>query len=311
MLMRFMTSPENARRLVREYKERGFDLIKAYGYLDDEVYKAIKDEASILDFPVAKHGPAPVEGLELDANRGLQSLEHVEDIFQGSLNFTFDSEALKAWVAEFKIINPTVTPTLATFHHLTQLSDRKSEYVEEQALITINPLYRLINREFDVNRWLNASPEHADWNKKEELFLFEIVRELDNQNIPLLVGSDGGTMYMAPGVSTHLEIALLHKAGLSPVKVLQAATLNAATALGVADDYGSISEGKVADLLIVEDNPLNNLKTLSQPLAVVKAGQWLGEEELSYLRKSGEKPSNFYISLGRLLEDILVRKFMW
>lgn len=97
------------------------------------------------------------------------------------------------------------------------------------------------------------------------------------------------------------------KAGLSPTTVLQAATINAAETLGIDSQYGSVEAGKIADLVVVAENPLLDLQALSQPVAVIKAGQWLSETDLTALRESGKNPSNFYISLGRLLEDLLTR----
>jgi imidazolonepropionase-like amidohydrolase len=116
-------------------------------------------------------------------------------------------------------------------------------------------------------------------------------------------------MYMPAGPSTHLEIELLEKAGVTPLAIIQAATINAATALNIEDQYGSIQVGKVADLLISKNNPLKDLSTLAQPIAVVKAGQWLSKEDLLSLKESGKNPSNLYVSIGRFLEDWLTRKF--
>ncbi len=306
-LQQVVVSPERARELVKKYHRDGYDLIKAYGYLDKEVFLAITAQARALDYPVAKHGPNPVEGLDLTANSGLQSLEHVEDIFQGPLDFSFDHDAMAAWVRDLQALEPSVTPTLATFHHLVELSRRKSDFVNTLPLDTLNPLYRALNREFTVNRWLSASTEQAEWNVKVEAFLMTIVAELDRQGVRLLVGSDGGTMYMPPGSSTLLEIELLARAGVPADRILQAATINAAAALGIDDDYGAVAAGRIADLVVVRANPLQDLETLARPVAVVKAGQWLDQAELAALRESGRHPSNLYVSLGRLLEDLLSR----
>lgn len=306
-LQQVVTSPTEARRLVRQYQDAGYDLIKAYGYLDAAVFEAIVDEANALGMPVAKHGPNPVSGATIGSNRDLQSLEHVEDIFQGPLNFEFDRDQLVLWIEELKAIDPVVTPTLATFDHLTLLSEQKEAFIDGLPLDTLNPLYSVINREFAVSRWLAASEEQIQWNIAEEAYLLEIVRELDNQDVKLLVGSDAGTLYMPPGLSTHREMALMVKAGLSPATVIQAATINAARALGVDSQYGSVEVGKVADLVVVVENPMQDLQTLAQPTAVIKAGQWISATDLAALRESGRNPSNFYISLGRLLEDLLGR----
>lgn len=85
--------------------------------MDKEVFEAVSAEAERLNFPVAKHGPNPINGLKLQSNRGLQSLEHVEDISQGPLNFSFERDEMVSWVSDFREISPVVTPTLATFHY--------------------------------------------------------------------------------------------------------------------------------------------------------------------------------------------------
>jgi hypothetical protein len=212
-----------------------------------------------------------------------------------------------SWVRELKALDPAVTPTLATFHHLVQLSRHKHDFVSTLPLDTLNPLYRAMNREFTVKRWLASSGEQADWNVKVEAFLKVIVAELDRQGVTLLVGSDGGTMYMPPGSSTLLEVELLADAGVPAHRVLQAATINAASVLGIAEDYGAVEAGRVADLVVLAGNPLEDLDSLARPVAVVKAGQWLDHAELAALRESARHPSNFYISMGRLLEDLLTR----
>ncbi len=307
LLQQVTRNPDQARKLVRRYKTMGYDSIKAYGYLDEKVYTAVVDEARALDIPVVKHGPNPVEGAQLHANAGLQSLEHVEDIFQGPLAFKFDRVKLEAWVNELKQIDPYVTPTLATFEHLTRLSREKDRFVQSLELETLNPVYRYLLGEFSVKRWLYADESQADWNEKELSFLQDIVRTLDKAGIRLLIGSDAGTMFMPAGSSTHREIQLLSDAGLTNLTVLQAASINAAKALGVEKDYGSVAEGKVADAVVTADNPLEDLGTLKNPQAVIKNGQWLAEEDLNKLKESARLPSGPYLAMGRLLEDLLTR----
>lgn len=309
LLQQVTTSPEQARSLVKLYKTLGYDSIKAYGYLDPEVFHAIVDEASALNFPVVKHGPNAIEGGKLSDNAGLQSLEHVEDIFQGPLEFTFDREKLNNWLFELKEIDPYVTPTLATFEHLTLLSRDKGQFVDSLEVETLNPVYRFMLGEFSVKRWLAADQAQVDWNEKELQFLQEIVLAMEEMDIQILLGSDAGTMYMPAGSSTHREIQLLSAAGLENIAVLRAGTINAAKALNVSADYGSITEGKIADAIITENNPLDDLSSLQQPQAVVKAGQWLSKADLGALRESAESPSATYFALGRLLEDLLVRAF--
>jgi hypothetical protein len=307
LLQEVVTSPGTARELVIKYKADGYDLIKAYGFLDADVYEAIVDEAAGLDFPVAKHGTVPVEGLDYSSIQNLQSLEHVEDLFQGPLNFEFDESQIEKEVEKLAAIDAVVTPTLATFEHLTRLSTEKEAFVASLPLNTLNPLYARIFRESTVQRWLDAAPEQGEFNQREMAFLQTIVKEMDRQGIKMLLGSDGGTMYMPAGLSTHDELRLMQESGLSPQAVLQSATKNAAEALGIAEQTGAVEPGKIADLVITSESPLDDVSALANPLAVVKYGQWLGQSELDALLTSGQNPSSLYVSVGRLLEDLLSR----
>jgi imidazolonepropionase-like amidohydrolase len=174
-------------------------------------------------------------------------------------------------------------------------------------LNTLNPLYARIFRESTVQRWLDAAPEQGEFNQREMAFLQTIVKEMDRQGIKMLLGSDGGTMYMPAGLSTHDELRLMQESGLSPQAVLQSATKNAAEALGIAEQTGAVEPGKIADLVITSESPLDDVSALANPLAVVKYGQWLGQSELDALLTSGQNPSSLYVSVGRLLEDLLSR----
>ena len=300
-------TPEEGRRQVRLAKDQGYDLIKAYGYLDPQVFSAIVDEAIKLEIPVAKHGPHPIGDSAWQDLDVLQSLEHVEDIFQGPLDYKFDYQKLKEVVAQLKQLEVPVTPTLTTFNHLTQLSKHKQLFIDSLDLDYLNPFYRDLLEEFSVNRWLAASDKHADYNEKEFNFLQDIVRELKSQNVTMLVGSDAGTMFTLPGISTHDEIQLMKQAGLSELELLQAATVNAAKALNVEKDFGSIEVGKVADLILVKGNPLENIGLLKNPESVVKHGQWLSKTSLAKLKASAKNHDAYYWSFIAFVDDILKR----
>lgn len=154
LLQQVVNSPDHARRLVNHYQQSGYDLIKVYGYLAPDVYEAIMDEATNIGMPIAKHGPyspteAPFKWLE-----AAQSLEHVEDVFQGPLNYQFDTGLLDDYVRKIKTFRPYITPTLATFDHLTQLSVDKQAFVERIQLQQLNPFIKWLHGVVTVERLL-------------------------------------------------------------------------------------------------------------------------------------------------------------
>ena len=301
------TTPAEGRWQVRQAKKKGYDLIKVYGYLDTEVFNAIVDEAKKQNIPVVKHGPHPIGDNPWQGLKGLQSLEHVEDIFQGPLNYEFDYHKLKTIIAKLKLLNVPVTPTLATFNHLTQLSVHKQAFIDTLELDYLNPFYRDLLKEFSVERWLSVSDKHAAYNQKELVFLLDIVKELHFQQVTLLIGSDAGTMFTLPGISMHDEMELMKQAGLSNFDILQAATINAAKVLSIEDQYGSIDIGQIADMVMVKTNPLDNLSLLRNPEAVIKQGQWLSKASLVSLKKSAKNHGSYYWGVIALLDDILER----
>jgi len=302
-------TPEEGRLEVRKAKQKGYDLIKAYGYLAPEVFAAIRDEAKKQSIPVAKHGPHPIADLDWTSIAGLQSLEHVEDIFQGPLNYKFDKQKLPHIIHQIKSLNTPVTPTLATFKHLTDISSEKQAFIDSIDLDYLNPFYRDLLKHFSVDRWLAASDKHAKYNRQEFEFLQYIVNELHKEKVSLLVGSDSGTMFSLPGISTHDEMNLMKQAGLSDYQVLKAATFNSAQALKVADKYGSIQTGMIADLLLVSGNPVENIGLLREPAAVIKSGQLLNSQQLQSLKQSAKNQTNYYFSVMALIDDIVERAF--
>jgi len=300
-------SVEDGKKQVRNAKQKGYDLIKVYGYLEADIFEAIVTEAKKVNMPVAKHAPHPPKNSSWRYLKGLQSLEHVEDIYQGPLNYQFNKEQLQTIAMQIKELNVPVVPTLATFDHLTQLSNGKQTFIDTLELDYINPLYLDILGKFSVTRWLNDNAEQSLFHLKKQQFLFEIVQVLHQNKVKLLVGSDSGTMFTVQGIATHNEMTLLKESGLSNSDILKAATINAAQTLRVENEYGSVEVGKVADLVLVTSNPLDDLRVLKQPYAVVKKGQWLNENKLRQLQQRAKNTASYYWSLVRLAEDYLSR----
>lgn len=302
-------SPEHARQLVESAHEDGFDLIKLYGYLDAQEFEAIIERANELGMPVAKHGPHPAKGSDWKFVKGLQSLEHAEDIYQGLLNYQFDHSALKEAVAQIKSTQVPVTPTLAIFDHLSKLSSGKQAFIDQLPLDYLNPVRVSIEKEHAINRWLADTKKQSAFHIKKGKFLSDIVRELHQQEVKLLVGSDSGMMYMAAGLSTHAEMALLKQAGLTDFEVIQAATINPAEALKVNDRYGSIKVGKIADLVVTQLDPTVNITLLKNPTAVIKNGQWISETQLDDIKQAAKEHPGFLVTWLVLIEDIVSRYF--
>jgi imidazolonepropionase-like amidohydrolase len=101
--------------------------------------------------------------------------------------------------------------------------------------------------------------------------------------VPILVGSDAGDLYCLAGFSLHDELVLLVEAGMTEWEVLRAATLGAAEYLELADSLGTVEAGKLADLVLLEANPLDDIRNTRNIRAVIVNGQFLDRETMDAL----------------------------
>ena len=100
---------------------------------------------------------------------------------------------------------------------------------------------------------------------------------------------------------------LMQMAGVSPETILRSATLNAAKALQLNQRLGSVSVGKTADLILLENNPLDDITHLAQPSVIIKQGQLIDNSGIQALKDSGNKPSGWLVGFGYLADSILSR----
>lgn len=233
------------------------------------------------------------------------TLEHTEDIFQGPLEYQYDDDAVMAIALQLKEMNATVTPTLTIFDHLTRLASDKQTFLDELPLEYLNPMMKRFVGATAGARWLGTGEKLQESLEKRNSYFQYITLVLHETGVNFVLGTDWRAIYAIPGSSTHDEIALLQEAGIPAEAVLKMATINAARVLRVEDRLGSISEGKTADLMLVAHKPMTDPKYLRQPLAVVKAGQWLDTNDLDRLKETASNPSSTYLTMGRVLEFLI------
>jgi imidazolonepropionase-like amidohydrolase len=307
-------TPEQARRAVRSLADRGVDLIKTYEMLRPEVYRAIIDEAKRFGLPVFGHVPLRVDAGEA-SDLGVRSLEHGRNI---ELACSRDAEALLAartklldegtarhgmelraeihWLQrpvalatydaarcqallERMVKNGTfATPTLWESSREARRPDRIAR-VREQTLRFIpaasRPEWDAWSQSMDryTEEQVAARVAHAAW-------LFKLARDMHNAGVPLLAGTDIAVVWMVPGYSLHDELGLLVEAGLSPGEALQTATLNPAKFFDAVNDLGTVRPGRLADLVLLDADPLVDIANTRRIRAVVTDGQYLDRDAL-------------------------------
>jgi len=295
---------EQAVAAVQLYKEQGYDLIKAYGNLNSESLAAIASEGKKLDIAIAKHGPHGTGDITVSDLTHFQSFEHAEDIFQGPLNHQFATEQLPAIIKKLKATGVPVTPTLNIYYQLAMLSLDKQDFLDTIPTHYTSDIIAMEAASNQVERWLNASENMAAYNQKTLKFLLYITQMLHKQGVPLLVGSDSGVLLSPHGLATHNEMDLLQQAGLNSYEVLAAATVNAAKALKLDKEIGSIDSNYQADFVYTASNPIEQLSVLKQPDAVIKKGVWYSKAELKALRDKAIEQRSLWDELWVLAEAL-------
>jgi imidazolonepropionase-like amidohydrolase len=124
-------------------------------------------------------------------------------------------------------------------------------------------------------RW-RALPPAGNPGYAYHRFMKKVVGALHAAGVPLVAGTDAmGVPLVVPGASLHRELQLLIECGLTPYEALRAATVSPAAFLGKADEFGTVTAGKRADLLLVDEDPLHDLAHVKRPTGVMVRGRWM------------------------------------
>jgi len=247
-------TPEEARQAVHDLKAKGVDFIKVHNALPPEAFFALMDEARKEHIPVAVHLTKGVSSAEA-SDAGVASLEHIE---------TINESALWRKGATAKTVEQAVDENLGLAGQ--ELFQR---FVKNGTWYV--PTLVAYERGFVL--WSN-DPEslkpRLDVHEKQ----IELVRMMHKAGVQIMSGSDFSDWGIVPGVDLHNELALLVEAGFSPLEALQAATLSPAKFLGKTDTYGTIQVGRVADLVLLDMSPLEDISHTRKIHAVVLGGKF-------------------------------------
>jgi hypothetical protein len=153
-------------------------------------------------------------------------------------------------------------------------------------------------------RWKSRTAEDLALEKKFYPKELAIVGAMRRAGVEILAGTDVGNPYCFPGFSLHDELGLLVQAGLTPMEALQAATINAARFMGRENEMGTIGVGKIADLVLLEANPLNDIANTRKIAAVVFGGRMFPKSSLNDILSKIEVIANLKSIADTLLKTI-------
>lgn len=282
-------TPDAARKAVAEYAQDGYNSLKVYGDWKQEPYQALVEEAAKQKIPVTGHF---ARNLPLDVNlRGRLEVAHAEEylytyFFKVAKGDWIKRESLIPEVAKAtKEAGVFVTATLTSYKGIGLVTgdDTFKELLKKPELKYIP--------KSDRDRLTSERNRYRKQFKSEQaavfvgltVFLKKLVKAMQDEGVKILLGTDASfeaQSFTVPGVSTHDELRELVDAGLTPYQAILAGTRNAAEALNAANEFGTISVGKRADLILVEGNPLEDINQISKQSGVMIRGRWLGQTEV-------------------------------
>ena len=310
-----VNSAEEARRAVDEYTRNGADFIKIYPQLTEGEFTAIVDETRKLGISFVGHVPNLV-GPAAASAAGMKSIEHYTGIAVACSTREKelapktpqilsikddDARDVQAWQSESKekcaqlykefIKNGTwPVATLTVFR-----SDALSNTPELQN----DPRIRYFGGKLR-DEWLAPKgAAHPDWTEDDFARAHELVKllekatgEMFRAGVPTLAGTDTGNAYCFPGFSLHDELALLVESGVTPLGALQAATSNAALFMKATDKYGIVAPGKVADMVLLDADPLIDIQNTKKIAAVFLGGREFDRAALDHILNAAEKSAS-------------------
>ena len=305
-----VATPGDGRKAVRLLKGKGADFIKIQSGVTRDAYLAIADEAKKQGLPFDGHVPDAIRASEAIA-AGQRTFEHLIGIFEASTpdEDTFLSRRYGAGK------DPSANKSLAAF--LDRYDPAREKIIVErlaasrvwqcptlfwergQWLVDVIDYLKDPDIAFTPRTWIEkkypssqkAILESMDTDALAVRRRFvdhelEVVRALHAAGVPFLAGTDTPAgVDVTPGISLHLELQRLVAAGLTPLEALRTATINPARFFGKMSDSGSVQAGRVADLVILRANPLDDIANTRTIAGVVADGRYWPPIEIERLRE--------------------------
>lgn len=308
---------EQGRQLARYLKERGVDFVKTYNSLPRAAFFGMMDEANKIGLEVSGHLPWSVHPIEA-SDAGMRTIEHArwpamacnavhEEFRAMHARFTseeggFDDAILKrflhAVVPEFDEArcqeifrafvrnNTYLVPT-----HLTREMDAFSsdpEYRNDPRRKYVPPS-RLRGWDRDLNNTANSPEDFLEFYREFFDLGLKVTGMAHKAGVKIMVGTDVFDTQVFPGFSYHDELVHLNNAGMSPLDILEAACYRGAEFLRMTDDFGTVMPGKMADLVLLDADPLLDIRNSTQISSVIFNGKLYDREALDAMIQGVEE----------------------
>jgi hypothetical protein len=289
---------------------RRADFLEVYSGIPRDAYFGLVREAKKLGVPFAGLVPYSVSVVEA-SDAGQLSMEHEDDLM---LACTSRDSLLRARFADTTVVARNPFNTMKAQAHLVQASydpakcksviatlARNHTWVTP-TLVVYQPYVHAFDSASTHPEWARYVPGlvQGGWMRRaatitpadsiamRSYFSFDRTRELKEAGVKLLAGTEMPQVFVYPGFSLHQELELLVRSGLTPLEALRTATYNPAEFLGALDSLGTVAQGKVADLLLLDANPLADIRNTRRIAVVIANGRVFDQAARAQLLKGVE-----------------------
>jgi imidazolonepropionase-like amidohydrolase len=294
-----IATPEDGRKAVDMLHARGVDFIKVQSGIPRDAYFAIADESKKDNIIFEGHVPDSIRASEA-VSADQYTFEHLIGIFEASSPDETKYLTGKKTVGMFlETYDPALEAKIIALlakNHIWQCSTlfwERGQWLVDAIDYTKDPDLAYAGNTWVTKQWPRAQKGilkslDTDPLPVREKFVtheLDIVRKLHAAGVPFLAGTDTPAgVDVIPGISLHLELQRFVAAGFTPLEALQTATLNPAKFYNKLNDYGTVQTGRIADLILLEANPLDDIANTRKITAVITDGRYLSQQDLEQLR---------------------------
>ncbi|MDN4501720.1 amidohydrolase family protein [Alteromonadaceae bacterium BrNp21-10] len=319
-------SVADAIKIVEHYAEFQPELrpysLKVYNNLSKDSYLALAASARDAGFDISGHKPRAVR-IDEAITAGQRSFAHArlflyecsvlkQELSEGQywqlplpefyrlLLNNVDEESCQSIMQNMAANNVYLSPTLLT---------RRNDYLavaDKQELVQgLDYAHYMFAREWDEDIGKLKADIKTEEDVQTMLLFYQAasksIGEAHRNGVKIMAGTDSYDIYVVPGFSIHEEMLLLHEAGLGNFDVLRAATLNTASYFGVQEKYGSIDKGKVADMVLLQENPISDIKNTTTIQTVFHGRQIYSQAAIGGLKQHAKTLANSHRVTQKLI----------
>jgi imidazolonepropionase-like amidohydrolase len=293
-----ITTPDDGRKAVDDLKAKGVDFIKVQSFIPRAAYFAVVDEARKQGLTLVGHVPDAIRASEA-SDSGQKSIEHLTGVFEGCS--TAEDDFLKGPKSPRRFLETynelRAADLIARFARnrtwqIPTLVWERGQWLIDDIDTSHDPLLKYAPSSWRTKTWPMFTESILKELDTDDVSVrrnfvqkeLEIVGAMHRAGVPFMAGTDTAAgVDVLPGFSLHQELEYFVKAGFTPLEALQTATRNPAEFLGLQDQMGTVEVGKLANLVLLDANPLDDIKNTRAIRAVILNGRLLTRSDLDSL----------------------------